>query len=139
MQGNKVKKWVAKNANFLAFRAEIKFSSWREKAKLKILHLELWLQFVCTLSKRTRILSQSKRGKSLCEYSCLLKFLHKKNSNNKKRFYIWKSYNPQIMYFWIEKFCWFWCLFFLNPNWHEAGRIYPPYNFWMGFCQLNFY
>ena len=27
----------------------------------------------------------------------------------------------------------------LNPNWHEAGRIYPPYNFWIGFCQLNFY
>ena len=21
----------------------------------------------------------------------------------------------------------------LNPNWHEAGRIYPPYNFWIGF------
>ena len=29
------------------------------------------------------------------------------------------------------------CLF--NPNWHEAGRIYPPYNVWIGFCQLNFY
>ena len=27
----------------------------------------------------------------------------------------------------------------LNPNWHEAGQIYPPYNFWIGFCQLNFY
>ena len=27
----------------------------------------------------------------------------------------------------------------LNPNWHEAGRIYPPYNFWIGFYQLNFY
>ena len=27
----------------------------------------------------------------------------------------------------------------LNPNWHEAGRISPPYNFWIGFCQLNFY
>ena len=27
----------------------------------------------------------------------------------------------------------------LNPNWHEAGRIYPTYNFWIGFCQLNFY
>ena len=27
----------------------------------------------------------------------------------------------------------------LNPNWHEAGRIYPPYNFFIGFCQLNFY
>ena len=26
----------------------------------------------------------------------------------------------------------------LNPNRHEAGRIYPPYNFWIGFCQLNF-
>jgi len=26
-----------------------------------------------------------------------------------------------------------------NPNWHEAGRIYSPYNFWIGFCQLNFY
>ena len=26
-----------------------------------------------------------------------------------------------------------------NPNWHEAERIYPPYNFWIGFCQLNFY
>ena len=25
-----------------------------------------------------------------------------------------------------------------NPNWHEAGLIYPPYNFWIGFCQLNF-
>ena len=25
-----------------------------------------------------------------------------------------------------------------NPNWHEAGRIYPPYNFKIGFCQLNF-
>ena len=21
----------------------------------------------------------------------------------------------------------------LNPNWHEAGRIYPPGNFWIGF------
>ena len=20
-----------------------------------------------------------------------------------------------------------------NPNWHEAGRIYSPYNFWIGF------
>ena len=27
----------------------------------------------------------------------------------------------------------------LNSNWHEAGWIYPPYNFWIGFCQLNFY
>ena len=27
----------------------------------------------------------------------------------------------------------------LNPNWHEAGQIYPPYNIWIGFCQLNFY
>jgi len=27
----------------------------------------------------------------------------------------------------------------LNPNWHETGRIYPPYNFWIGFCQLNLY
>ena len=27
----------------------------------------------------------------------------------------------------------------LNPNWHEAGRIYPPYDFMIGFCQLNFY
>ena len=26
-----------------------------------------------------------------------------------------------------------------NPNWHETGRIYPPYNFWIGFCLLNFY
>ena len=25
-----------------------------------------------------------------------------------------------------------------NPDWHKAGRIYPPYNFWIGFCQLNF-
>ena len=29
--------------------------------------------------------------------------------------------------------------YLFNPNWHEAGRIYPPYNFWIGFCQLNFY
>ena len=28
---------------------------------------------------------------------------------------------------------------FFNPNWHEAGRIYPPYIFWIGFCQLNFH
>ena len=28
---------------------------------------------------------------------------------------------------------------YFNPNWHEAGWIYPPYNFWIGFCQLNFY
>ena len=27
----------------------------------------------------------------------------------------------------------------VNPNWHEAGQIYPPYNFWIGFCQLIFY
>ena len=27
----------------------------------------------------------------------------------------------------------------LNPNWHEAGRIYPLYNLRIGFCQLNFY
>jgi hypothetical protein len=27
----------------------------------------------------------------------------------------------------------------INPNWHEAGQIYPPYNFWIGFCQLNFF
>jgi hypothetical protein len=27
----------------------------------------------------------------------------------------------------------------LNPNWHEAGQIYPTYNIWIGFCQLNFY
>ena len=27
----------------------------------------------------------------------------------------------------------------LNPDWHEAGRIYSPYNFWIGFCQLNLY
>ena len=27
----------------------------------------------------------------------------------------------------------------INPNWHEAGQIYPLYNFWIGFCQLNFY
>ena len=26
-----------------------------------------------------------------------------------------------------------------NPNWHEAGRIYSHYNFWIGFCQLNIY
>ena len=26
-----------------------------------------------------------------------------------------------------------------NPNWHETGRIYLPYNFRIGFCQLNFY
>ena len=25
-----------------------------------------------------------------------------------------------------------------NPNWHAAGRIYPPYNFLIGFYQLNF-
>ena len=28
---------------------------------------------------------------------------------------------------------------FLNPNWHEAGQIYPPYKYWIGLCQLNFY
>jgi hypothetical protein len=28
---------------------------------------------------------------------------------------------------------------FLNPNWQETGRIYLPYNFRIGFCQLNFY
>jgi hypothetical protein len=27
----------------------------------------------------------------------------------------------------------------VNPNWHETGRIYLPYNFRIGFCQLNFY
>jgi hypothetical protein len=27
----------------------------------------------------------------------------------------------------------------IDPNWHEAGRIYPPYNFRIGFCQVNFY
>jgi creatine kinase len=27
----------------------------------------------------------------------------------------------------------------LNSNWHETGRIYLPYNFRIGFCQLNFY
>ena len=27
----------------------------------------------------------------------------------------------------------------LNPNGHDAGRIYHPYDFWNGFCQLNFY
>ena len=27
----------------------------------------------------------------------------------------------------------------INPNWHEAGQIHPPYNFWIEFCQLNFY
>ena len=27
----------------------------------------------------------------------------------------------------------------INPNWHETGWIYPPYDFWIGFCQLNFY
>ena len=27
----------------------------------------------------------------------------------------------------------------VNPNWHETGRIYPPYNFWIVFCQMNFY
>ena len=21
----------------------------------------------------------------------------------------------------------------VNSNWHDAGRIYPPYNFWIGF------
>ena len=26
-----------------------------------------------------------------------------------------------------------------NPNWHETGQIYLTYNFWIGFCQLNFY
>ena len=26
-----------------------------------------------------------------------------------------------------------------NPNWHEAGWIYPPYNFRIDFWQLNFY
>ncbi len=26
-----------------------------------------------------------------------------------------------------------------NPNWHEAGWIYPAYNVWIGICQLNFY
>ena len=26
-----------------------------------------------------------------------------------------------------------------NHIWHEAGWIYPPYDFWIGFCQLNFY
>ena len=26
-----------------------------------------------------------------------------------------------------------------NPNCHETGRIYLPYNFRIGFCQLNFY
>ena len=33
----------------------------------------------------------------------------------------------------------YWMTAKLNPNWHEAGRIYPPYNNWNGFCQLNFY
>ena len=28
------------------------------------------------------------------------------------------------------------CIDNKNPNWHEAGRIYPPYNFWIGFCQF---
>ena len=27
----------------------------------------------------------------------------------------------------------------LDPNRHEAGWIYPPYDFWIGFGQLNFY
>jgi hypothetical protein len=27
----------------------------------------------------------------------------------------------------------------INPNWHETGQIYLPYNFRIGFCQLNFY
>ena len=27
----------------------------------------------------------------------------------------------------------------LNPNRHEAGWIYPPYNFRIDFWQLNFY
>jgi hypothetical protein len=27
----------------------------------------------------------------------------------------------------------------VNPNWHETGWIYLPYNFRIGFCQLNFY
>ena len=25
----------------------------------------------------------------------------------------------------------------INPNWHEAGHFYPPFNFEIGFCQLN--
>ena len=31
------------------------------------------------------------------------------------------------------------CTILINPNWHETGRIYLPYNFRIGFCQLNFY
>ena len=27
----------------------------------------------------------------------------------------------------------------INPNWHEAGPIYPPYNFLIRFCLLNFH
>ena len=27
----------------------------------------------------------------------------------------------------------------IYPNWHEAGHIYPPCNFGIGFCQLNLY
>jgi hypothetical protein len=27
----------------------------------------------------------------------------------------------------------------VNPNWHETGWIYLPYNFRIGFCKLNFY
>ena len=34
---------------------------------------------------------------------------------------------------WVTWLNWF------NPNWHEAGWIYPPYNFWIGFRQLNFH
>ena len=44
----KKKKNEWQKCQFLAFRAEIKFSSWRKKAtspaKLKILQLELWLE-----------------------------------------------------------------------------------------------
>ena len=29
-------------------------------------------------------------------------------------------------------------VFDINPNWHEAGHFYPPCDFGIGFCQLNF-
>ena len=32
-----------------------------------------------------------------------------------------------------------WLLRVFIPIGHEARRIYPPYNFWIGFCQLILY
>ena len=27
----------------------------------------------------------------------------------------------------------------INPNWHETGQIYPPYNFWIGWITCSWH